>query len=63
MKFEEAFEAMRNGKTVRRKPWKYDYIEIDKTTNRFMITTFITSKYPYELSPSALLADDWEIIE
>lgn len=56
MKFEEALQAMRNGKNVRRKG---SYIRLHHARNEF--TTDNHEKVI--LTPHDLIRDDWEIIE
>ena len=63
MKFEQALEAMRKGKKVRRKAWGKAYIKIcnyiDFPEKGFLITMF---NNPISLN-SAILEDDWEIVD
>jgi hypothetical protein len=56
MKFEEALEAMRNGKNVRRKD---AYIRIHHSKNEFTDDNNQT----VVLTPRDLIKDDWELVE
>lgn len=56
MKFQDAIEAMRNGKNVRRKG---SYIRLHHNKNEFVDH----NHEKVNLSPYDLFKDDWEIVE
>lgn len=56
MKFEEAFELMRQGKNVRR---KNSYIRLHHINNEFVNQNC----QRVEITPHDVFIDDWELVE
>lgn len=64
MRFEEALEAMRKGKKIRRKEWEKKYIVKDESLRIGVANSDTGDMLGLEaiLCGSDILADDWEVV-